>query len=407
MTVILLPALSGAAVPSWFVSPPESAEKFYFLAAATSTDKSAARKASLRDTVVDSSSYLGEYFDRTLLELVKERYGKDIKSGVYTCYMLSSYPRSDTAEKELRAEWRRKEIKAIFVSAVKKSKKLAARDRVIEAIELLSAAKTNKLLPEVKKAELENMIREFVTRVKIRPLEYPHAGNTKAELCGELGVLVSVLGRVDKPVRGMNMTFGFTRNSGFIDPPFVTTDKKGLASVKVRRFNRAGEAVIFAKISNARVPEFSYIPPARFQIEVGGGRVAVMKGVMPVRRGRIKKQNIVLLEDNLPVGVLLLETDLRPDKMGISAKIVPTKDIAGFVVDKQAHVAGIKTSEISKNFSVSAAKIKEGDNFSIEVEPFEVIIIAQKLKRETIKIPLSGQKDTIRQMLLKYVLFYR
>ncbi len=406
LPVLVLPAFLNAAVPSWFVSPPESAEKFYFLAVSTSADKSAARNSAFRKLVMDSSSYLGKHFDRTKLELINEAYDKDIKLEVYTCFMLAAYPRGDTAEKELSEEWQKKKVARIFASAVKKSKRLTAKDRVIEAVMTLSEAKTNKLLPEVKKAELENMMKELVTRVKIRPLEYPRAGDTKTELRGDLGVLVSVSGRMERPVKGLNVAFTFAKNSGFIEPASAITDKKGLAAVKVKRLNHSGEAIILAGISSSRVPEFSYVAPARFQIEVGGGRIAVMKGSMPIRRGGTKKQNIVFLEDNLPVGVLSLEAELHPGALVFTAKLIPTKDISGFIVDKQAHVEGIKPVEISKDFSIPVAKINEGDNFSIAVDPFEIIIIAQKFKKEKIKHPLGGEQDTIRQMMIKYVLFY-
>ena len=406
-TVLILPAFLGAAVPSWFVSPPESAEKFYFLSVSTSLDKAGAGKASFRKLVLDSSSYLGRHFDRAKLTLIEEAYSKDINSDVHTCYMLAAYPRSDTAEKELSDGWERKKVNKIFTSAVKKSERLASRDKIIEAVTTLSAAKANKLLPELKKVELENRIKELVTRVKIRPLEYPRAGDTKTELRGDIGVLVSVSGRTDQPVKGLNVSFSFAKNSGFIEPVSAMTDKKGLVAVQVKRFNRSGEAVILAGISSTSVPEFSYVAPARFQIQVGGGRIAIMKGSIPVRRGGTKKQNIVFLEDNLPVGVLSLEANLRPETLSISAKLIPTKDISGFIVDKQTHVEGIKPVETSKDFSITVDKINEGDNFSIEVGPFEIIIVAKQFAKEKIKLPLGGEKNTIKQILISYVLFYR
>ncbi|MBA3052766.1 MAG: hypothetical protein ABII20_06575 [Candidatus Omnitrophota bacterium] len=404
--LLAAPSRLSGAPPAWFVSPSESSEKFYFLASSSATDKAEAQKVTSRKLVMDSSSYVGKHFDRTKLDLIKEAYDKDIGSGIYICYMLASYPRADAAAKELREAWRIKEINSIFTSSVKKSKKLAAKDQVIEAIMTLSAAKANDLLPDVKKSELENMIKELVTRVKVRNLEYPRAGDTKTELRGDIGVLVSVVGRTDQPVRGVNVDFTFARNTGLIEPVSVMTDKKGLAAVKVKRFNRPGDAVIQAAVSGSGVPEFAYIVPAQFQIEVGGGRVEIMKSAMPVRRGGTKKQNIVFLEDNLPAGVLSLEIDLRPDKLVVSAKLVPSKDVSGFIVDKQAHVDGVKFTEVSKDFSIDVEKIKEGDNFSIEVDPFEIIIIAQKVQREKIKLPLGGEKDTIQQLLVNCVLLY-
>jgi len=406
---LLIPVLSAhlaAAAPSWFASPPESAEKFYFLAESTSADKSTAGKIAFRKLVMDSSSYLGTYFDRSKLDLINEAYGKDIKSEIYTCYMIAAYPRGDTAEKELLDEWQRKEINKIFTAAVKKSKNLAAKDSIIEAVMTLSEAKANKLLPEVKKAELENMLKEFITRVKIKPLEYPRAGDTKTELRGDIGVLVSVSGRTDEPVKGLNVFFSFAKNSGFIEPASAITDKKGLAAVKVKRLNNPGEAIIIANIANSAAPEFSYVPPAHFQIEVSGARVDILKGSIAIQRGGTKKQNIIFLEDNLPVGVLSLEADLRPDALAVSAKLMPTKDISGFTVDKQANVEGIHPPETSKDFSIAVDKIKEGDNFSIAVGPFEIIIIAQNVKNEQVKLPLGGEQNTIKQMMIKYVLLY-
>lgn len=395
-----------AAPPAWFVSPPESSEKFYFLASSSSPDKTEAQKLSFRKIVMDSSSYLGTHFDRAKLEMLHEAYDKDIASEVYICYMLVSYPRADTAAKALREEWRVKEINKLFTSSVQKSKSLAGRDKVIEAIMTLSAARAGELLPDVKKTELDNMIKELVTRVQVRPLEYPRAGNTKTEFRGDIGVLVSVAGRTDRPVSGINVNFSFVKNTGHIEPVSAVTDKKGLAAVKVRRFNHPGEAVIQAALSSSGVPELAYITPAQFQIEVGGARAEIMKSAMPARRGGTKKQNVALLEDNLPVGVIALEIDLQPEKLIVSVKIVPTKDLAGFIVDKQAHVEGIKIVEMSKTLTREVEKIKEGDNFSIEIAPFEIIIVAQKAQREKVKLPLGGEQDTIQQLLLNYVLLY-
>jgi len=299
-----------------------------------------------------------------------------------------------------------KEINKLFTSSVQKSKSLAGRDKVIEAIMTLSAARAGELLPDVKKTELDNMIKELVTRVQVRPLEYPRAGNTKTEFRGDIGVLVSVAGRTDRPVSGINVNFSFVKNTGHIEPVSAVTDKKGLAAVKVRRFNHPGEAVIQAALSSSGVPELAYITPAQFQIEVGGARAEIMKSAMPARRGGTKKQNVALLEDNLPVGVIALEIDLQPEKLIVSVKIVPTKDLAGFIVDKQAHVEGIKIVEMSKTLTREVEKIKEGDNFSIEIAPFEIIIVAQKAQREKVKLPLGGEQDTIQQLLLNYVLLY-
>jgi len=61
---------------------------------------------------------------------------------------------------------------------------------------------------------------------------------------------------------------------------------------------------------------------------------------------------------------------------------------------------------MSKTLTREVEKIKEGDNFSIEIAPFEIIIVAQKAQREKVKLPLGGEQDTIQQLLLNYVLLY-
>jgi len=408
LVFLLVAACSSASgsPPSWFSSPPESEEYFYFLTHSTSDVKEQAQSDAKRNVVIQASSYLGEYFDRKNLEFIKEGYHKDIKTNILTCYLLSKYPRSLTSEAEFIEEWNVKEINKFFIKEVKKIKKLSFRDRIIEAIREISYAASDKRLPDVKKEELSNMLKDLVTRVKITPLDYSKTADTKSGMRGEIGALVSVMGREQKPVSGLKIEFAFLKNSGFMDKKHSLTDAKGLVAVKVMRINNPGAATISARILNETVPEFSMVQPALFDVTVQGERLPILKRALPFARGASKKQNIVLLTDNLPVGILAVDFILRPTELEGVAKIIPTHEISGFSIDNQVNVEGVELEEVTQSTKLGVEKAEEMKEYSIKVKPFEICIYLTKINREKITHPLQGEIETIKNLIVNFIIYY-
>jgi len=374
--VFLLLFLSSSAfakTPSWFLSPPENEEFFYFLASSTAAAKERAFKDARRGIISQASSYIEDFFEKNRLKIIKEDYSKDIKTDIFTCFLLARYPVVAARDKEFMDESRRKRIKRIFNRAVAKARKLSSKDRIIDAIGVVSRAKANPRIPAVKKDELSNMIKELTTRVKLRPLEYARTAETKSGIQGEIGVLVNVLGRDESTVPDMNVSFSFEEGSGFIEKELVITDKNGLAATKILRFNQPGKTIITARIVSDSVPEFSLVSPVKFEVDVKGARPAIMSGAIALVRGVSNSQNVLILKDNIPIGVVALKITLQPLALTGSVKTIPTKDTAGFAINKQVNTEGVRISEISREISILVNKIEEDKSYSIRIEPFEIL----------------------------------
>jgi len=395
-----------AKTPSWFLSPPENEEFFYFLASSTASAKNKAFRAAKSGIVNQAAAHIGDFFEKKQIKVKKEVYSKDIKTGIFTCFLLARYPATASRDREFMEDSRRRQIDGIFNRAVSKAKKLSSRDRIIEAVKVVSRAKADRRLPSVKKDELSNLIKEFTTRIKLRPMEYARTADIKFGLQGEAGVLVSVFGKEERPVSGVNISFSFEQGTGFIEKESVPTDKKGLATTKIPRFNKPGKAVIVARIESSAIPEFAFVRPVRFEVDVKGKRQELLKRSVAIVRGVSKNQNILLLKDNSPLAVVALKIDLQPLVLGGSVKIIPTTDTAGFTIDKQLNTEGVKVSEVSREISVPANEIEEGKNYFIQIPPLEIIFQPSKIQKQKVTHPLKGEIETVKSLIFNFVIYY-
>ncbi|MFH1353470.1 MAG: hypothetical protein ABIH68_07855 [bacterium] len=404
--LLFLSIVAFAKTPSGFLSPPENEEFFYFLASSTASAKNEAFRAAKSDIVSQAAAYIGDFFEKNQIKVTKETYSKDIKTEIFTCFLLARYPATASRDREFMEESRRRQIDGIFNRAVERSKKLSSKDRIIDAIGVISRAKADPRLPSVKKDELSNLIKELITRIKLRPMEYARTADTRFGLQGEAGVLVSVFGKEESPVSDINVSFLFETGSGFIEKESVLTDKKGLAVTKILRFNTPGKTVIAARIVSDTVPEFALVHPVKFEVDVKGKRHEIVKRSVALARGISKNQNILLLKDNVPLGVVALKIILQPLVLGGSVKIIPTTDTAGFAIDEQVNTEGVKIGEISREISVPVDEIEEGKNYSIQIQPVEIIFQLSKIQKQKDTHPLKGEIETIKSLIFNFVIYY-
>ncbi len=395
-----------AKAPYWYISPPENQDFLFFISASTGPDKGSAYRISKRNLVIQSSTYIGKFFSRKKLKVINKAYDKDIGTGIYTCFLLARYPRSDIYEKEYLEVYDRKEVEKFFRKTMAKAKKLASQNRISDAIVTLSRAKADKRLPAVKKDEIANFVKQLVTKIEIKPLEYSRLANTSTGLQGQIGVIVNAVAEEARPIEGINVKFSFKKNSGYIEKKMVMTNKKGLAATKVLRFNRPGKAVIAAEIYNEAIPEYSLVQPAFFELDVKGRRVEIAKMSYSLRRGIDGRQDLLLLEDNQPAALFSFKYSLSPEKFSIEMEILPTQNALGLHVDKQVNVIGVELKKASGVLTVEVPKIKEGKFLTRSVGPFDVIFVPTGISRQHVSLPIKGEIDTIRTMIVNLAVFY-
>jgi len=393
------------AQPSWFVSPPESKEFFYFLAKSTSADKQKSRLQARQLVTAKASSYIGKFFKREKFKILKDDVRKDIKSNIYTCYVIARYPRRSLYEDKFAEEYDRKKIAGFFEKSKKKAKSLIEKGKIIEAINELAYARRAKGLSQLQKEELTDLIRDYIKRVNLKALDYPKTASTKTGVPGEIGVIAQMLG--ETPISDLEVRFSFTKNSGYIERGKVKTDKKGVATTKVLRINRPGEVQIQAVISAEAIPEFSQIPPAVFNFTAKGARDVIAKGAVPVLRGSVRTYNLLLVsEDNTPVGLLTINFNLKLEEFSITFSIQPIKSAAGFSIDNQTVVTGVKIENLEEKFSIAVKRLKEGEVYTTQAKPFEFTISPSKIRTTKIKHPLKGEIETAESLVVAFIIHY-
>ncbi|MCD6422643.1 MAG: hypothetical protein J7L42_00795 [Elusimicrobia bacterium] len=403
-TVLFLSSVIFAQ-PSWYISPPESKEFFYFFAKSTSAVKQKARLRARQLVTAKASSYIGKFFKREKFKILKDDVCKDIKSNIYTCYVIARYPRRSFYEDRFIEEHERKKLADFFEKAKKKARALIEKGKIIEAINELAYARKTKGLSELQKEELTDLIKDYVKRVNLKALDYPKTASTKTGLPGEIGVIAQMMGEV--PISELEVRFSFTKNSGYIEKTEVKTDKNGVATTRVLRINRPGEAQIQAEVSTEAIPEFSQIPPALFNFTAKGAREIIAKGAVPVLRGSVRTYNLLLVsEENKPVGLLTMSFNLKLEEFSISFSIQPLKSAAGISINKQAAIAGIKIENIEERFSIAVARLEEGKVYTTQAKPFEFAISPSRIRTTKIKHPLKGEIKTAESLVIGFIIYY-